>query len=74
MASAAWVRMIQAADTYGKERLYSELLEYCHLDTFAMVLIWKEMCAMSAGSQSLKEVKCFGVAFRQKMNLKKFDK
>jgi hypothetical protein len=40
--------MIQAADTYEKERLYKELLEYCHLDTLAMVLILKEMCVMSA--------------------------
>jgi len=43
MASAAWVRMIQAPDLNEKQRLYSELLEYCHLDTWAMVLILKEM-------------------------------
>ena len=75
MASAAWVRMIQEADLNEQQRLYSELLDYCHLDTWAMVLILKEMCVMSADrTQSLKEGKCFGVAFRQKMNLKKFDK
>ena len=47
MASTAWVRMIQESDRGEKQRLYSELLEYCHMDTWAMVLIWKEMCAMS---------------------------
>ena len=48
MASAAWVRMIQETDSEERQRLYSELLEYCHLDTWAMVLIWKEMQAMVA--------------------------
>jgi hypothetical protein len=48
MASAAWVRMIQEPDLNEQRRLYSELLEYCHLDTLAMVLIWKEMEVMSA--------------------------
>jgi len=43
MASAAWVRMIQEPDLNEQRRLYSELLEYCHLDTLAMVLILKEM-------------------------------
>ena len=58
MASAAWVRMIQEADSNEQQRLYSELLEYCHLDTWAMVLILDEMCAMAADrNQSLKEGK-----------------
>ena len=48
MASAAWVRMIQETDSEEQQRLYSELLEYCHFDTLAMVLIWKEMQAMVA--------------------------
>jgi hypothetical protein len=48
MASAAWVRMIQEPDLNEQRRLYSELLDYCHLDTLAMVLIWKEMEVMSA--------------------------
>ena len=48
MASAAWVRMIQELDLNERQRLYSELLEYCHLDTLAMVVILKEMHAMSA--------------------------
>lgn len=46
MASAAWVRMIQEPDLDEQQRLYSELLEYCHMDTWAMVLILKEMRAM----------------------------
>ncbi len=54
MASAAWVKMIQEADSCERERIYKELLEYCHLDTLAMVLIWKEMKAMSE-NRSLKE-------------------
>jgi hypothetical protein len=54
MASAAWVKMIQEPDLNEQQRLYSELLDYCHLDTWAMVLIWKEMKAMSA-TRSLKE-------------------
>lgn len=56
MASAAWVRMIQEPDSHEQRRLYLELLEYCHLDTWAMVLIWKEMQAIFSGtSQSFKE-------------------
>ncbi|MGA3116545.1 MAG: DUF2779 domain-containing protein, partial [Syntrophobacteraceae bacterium] len=58
MASAAWVRMIQESDTCERERIYKELLEYCHLDTWAMVLILKEMEVMSADrNQSSKEGK-----------------
>jgi hypothetical protein len=48
MASAAWVQMIQESDSGERERIYKELLEYCHLDTWAMVLILKEMEVMSA--------------------------
>ena len=48
MASAAWVRMIQEPDLNEQQRLYSELLEYCHLDTLAMVLILERMHSMSA--------------------------
>jgi hypothetical protein len=48
MASAAWVRMIQASDSCEKERIYKELLEYCHLDTLAMVLILERMHSMLA--------------------------
>jgi len=56
MASAAWVRMIQEPDLNEQQRLYSELLDYCHLDTWAMVLILREMHAMLA-DHSLKEGK-----------------
>src|SRR5208283_769057 len=58
LASAAWVRMILEQDLNEQWRLYSELLEYCHLDTLAMELILEEMHVMSADrSQSLKEGK-----------------
>jgi len=40
--------MIQEPDLSEQQRLYAELLDYCHLDTWGMVLIWAEMCAMSA--------------------------
>ena len=39
MASAAWVRMVHESDLAERERIYKELLEYCHLDTLAMVMI-----------------------------------
>lgn len=58
MASAAWVRMIQEPDSDERQRLYSELLEYCHLDTWGMVLIWEEMRSIVEDrSQSFKEGK-----------------
>jgi hypothetical protein len=56
MASAEWVKMIQELDLNTKQRLYSELLDYCHLDTWAMVLILKEMHAMLT-DHSFKEGK-----------------
>ena len=56
MASAAWVRMIQELDSNEQQRLYSELLDYCHLDTWGMVLIWKKMQEISA-DHNLKEGK-----------------
>jgi hypothetical protein len=46
MASAAWVRMIQEPDLKEKERIYKELLDYCHQDTLAMALILDEMHSM----------------------------
>jgi hypothetical protein len=58
MASAAWVRMIQEPDLNEQQRLYSELLDYCHLDTLAMVLILERMHSMLTDhSQSLMEGK-----------------
>jgi len=47
MASAAWVKMIQESDINEKEKLYKQLLEYCHLDTHAMVLILNAMKPLS---------------------------
>jgi hypothetical protein len=43
MASAAWVRMIDGNEPEEKEKIHKELLEYCHLDTLAMVLILNAM-------------------------------
>ena len=47
VASSTWVQMIQEPDLNEKRRLYSELLDYCHLDTWAMVLILAEMRKLS---------------------------
>lgn len=58
MASAAWVRMIQEPNQDERQRFYSELLDYCHLDTWAMVLILERMHAILADcSESFKEGK-----------------
>jgi len=38
-ASAAWLRMMASEDAGEKERLRQALLDYCHLDTLAMVRI-----------------------------------
>lgn len=43
MASAAWVRMVQEHDLGEREKIYKELLEYCHLDTLAMIKILDAM-------------------------------
>lgn len=43
MASAAWARMIQESDGDERKRLYQELLDYCHLDTLAMILILEKI-------------------------------
>jgi hypothetical protein len=43
MASAAWVRMIQSKDDREKAIIRQQLLEYCNLDTWAMVRILEEM-------------------------------
>ena len=42
-ASSAWVRMIQSNDNSEKETFRKELLEYCHLDTLAMVKILEKI-------------------------------
>jgi len=43
MASSAWVRMIQSKDNCEKEMIRKQLLEYCGLDTWAMVQILEAM-------------------------------
>ena len=43
MASNAWLRMVHAEAEEEKARLRRELLQYCHLDTLAMVRIWERM-------------------------------
>lgn len=42
-ASAAWLQMIDTSDDEERERLRRNLLQYCHLDTYGMVMILKEM-------------------------------
>ncbi len=46
MASSAWVCMVQAKDAGEKETIRKQLLQYCHLDTLAMVRILGKMKAM----------------------------
>ncbi len=43
MASDAWVRMVQSNDDGEKSTIRKQLLEYCHLDTLAMVRILEKM-------------------------------
>lgn len=43
MASSAWVRMIQSNNDEEKSAIRKQLLQYCNLDTLAMVRILKEM-------------------------------
>lgn len=46
MAAATWIRMIQMDETEEREALRRQLLEYCKLDTLAMVRILEEMYRM----------------------------
>lgn len=48
MASGAWVRMIQTKDSGEMEEIRRQLLEYCGLDTLAMVRILDKMKEMVA--------------------------
>jgi hypothetical protein len=43
MASSAWLHMIQSKDEEEKSTIRKQLLQYCHLDTFAMVKILEKM-------------------------------
>jgi hypothetical protein len=47
MASEAWLNMRNSDDNEEKERLRQGLLEYCHLDTLAMVKILERMKVMT---------------------------
>ena len=49
MASSEWLRMIQLIDDEAKSEIRKQLLQYCGLDTLAMVKIleiMKEMVKM----------------------------
>ena len=45
-ASAAWLQMIRTTDDEEKESLRRNLLQYCHLDTYGMLMILGEMRRM----------------------------
>ncbi len=47
MAASAWVRMIQSNDEEEISAIRKELLQYCHLDTLAMVKILEKMHTQS---------------------------
>ena len=46
-ASSAWLRMIQSKDDEEKLAIRKQLLNYCHLDTLAMVRILEKMKDMA---------------------------
>ncbi len=46
-ASSAWVCMVQTNDAGEKETIKKQLLQYCHLDTLAMVRILEKMKEMA---------------------------
>ena len=46
-ASSAWLRMIQSKDDEEKSAIRKQLLQYCHLDTLAMVRILEIMKDMA---------------------------
>ncbi len=47
MASSAWVCMVQTNNAGEKETIRKQLLQYCHLDTLAMVRILEKMKEMA---------------------------
>lgn len=53
MASAAWTGMMQMNGQEEREALRKQLLEYCHLDTLAMVRILEEMQRMARSLSGL---------------------
>lgn len=48
MASSAWLRMINSHDEEERMCIRKNLLQYCHLDTLAMVRILEEMRRMAS--------------------------
>jgi hypothetical protein len=47
MASSEWLRMIQLIDDEAKSEIRKQLLQYCGLDTLAMVKILEKMKDMA---------------------------
>jgi hypothetical protein len=43
MAMVAWWEMIQKTNEEEKQETIKALLEYCKLDTYAMVKIWEKL-------------------------------
>lgn len=46
-ASSAWLHMIQSKDEKEKSVIRKQLLQYCHLDTFAMVRVLEKIKGMA---------------------------
>jgi hypothetical protein len=42
-AMEAWIRLITMPDDNSRDQLREAMLEYCKLDTYAMVRIFEEM-------------------------------
>ena len=53
MASVAWSKMIQTTETEERETLRQQLLQYCHLDTLAMIRILNKMKEVIVSGQEL---------------------
>ena len=45
-AMEAWIRMVETSDPVLRARLEAELKDYCRLDSFAMVEIFKVLRAL----------------------------
>jgi hypothetical protein len=48
MAMIAWWEMIHSVDEVAKQKTVDSLLEYCGLDTMAMVKIWQKLLKLTA--------------------------
>jgi hypothetical protein len=47
MASSAWMKMIQMDEAEERANLRQQLLQYCHLDTLAMIRILEKLKGMA---------------------------